>query len=497
MTTKTKPSLKERFMGWLRTDGIEGIPAADLEQIADELVEIVDEDDEAADPDDDGERSAPADWATRTRGMTRQQKRRLAREEAKEEMAKMRSGNYGDVNIVPNPVMTLAREGEEGLSSKRMFQVQMNRGAHSREASRELEWLERSEYQPYNDGCTAFVPFEFLSRYEPMFTKRGRERQARLQETPADRVSASYRAAITSAANIGSGFIPVNVDLDNSLAWLYDRAPVLEHLNVQPGLRSEWKWFYGSNTATQQPSPGPVAEGAAVTESSPRFTELTRKPIVIADQFPISSSLLAMAPATENFTTEGARMLVQERLVREVLSGPNTGAAFVAATNGIASGLLESGTNNDNYGAAATDFGRDDILTVEQGLRDQNPSAGELVWIIGTDLEKLARGTRVGGTDSIRFVAERMMNMIDEGYMNQIAEGTGTHYVATTHLGKSGVTDPGVLLVGKYSVVPIWGDGVEVIVFNDPELAGQRYGFRLHANHVLVNPLNSRGIRRG
>ena len=26
----------------------------------------------------------------------------------------------------------------------------MNRDAHSREGSREIEWLERSEYQPFN-----------------------------------------------------------------------------------------------------------------------------------------------------------------------------------------------------------------------------------------------------------------------------------------------------------------------------------------------------------
>ena len=308
-------------------------------------------------------------------------------------------------------------------------------------------------------------------------------------------MSASYRAALTSAANIGAGFVPTNVDLDNSLAWLYDRAPVLEFLNVQPGLRGEWKWFYG--TAANKPTPAPVAEGGAVPESSPRYTELTRKPVVIADQFPISSTLLAMAPNAENFTVDGARMLVQERLVREVLSGPNTGADFASVSNGIQNGLIESSIANTNYGAAQTNFARADVVAVEQDLRDQNPAAGDLVWIISTDLEQLARGTRVGGTESIRFVGERMMNMMYEGYMNRISDESGVHYVATTHLGKATVNDPGFLVVGKYSVVPIWGDGIEVIIFNDPELAGQRYGFRLHANHAIINPANARGIRRG
>ena len=447
-------------------------------------------DDDDPDDDDDDKRSKSGDQRT----MTRAEWRRLAREEAKREMAKQRSGRYGDTNIVPNPVMTLAREGEEGLSARRLFQVQMNRNVHSREGSREIEWLERSEYEPYNRGCTAFLPWEFLGRYEPMFTKRGKDKQAELRNTPPEQVAASYRTALTSATGVGAGFVPTNVDLDNSLAWLYDRAPVLDFLNVQPGLRGEWKWFYG--TGTHKPAPKGVAEGGAVTESSPRYTELTRKPIVIADQFPISSTLRLLAPNSENFTVDGARMLVQEQLVRAVLSGPNTGAAFAAATNTIANGLIESSIDVVGYGANDAAFTRDDIVAVEQALRDNNPAEGDLVWIISTGLETLARSERVGGTESIRFVAERMMNQMFEGYMNRIGDDSGIHYVATTHLGKATIVNPGFLLVGKYSVVPLWGDGIEVIIFNDPELAGQRYGFRVHANHVMVNPANAEGTKQ-
>ena len=127
MTTTRKPTLKERVKSWLRTDGISD---ADLDTMADDLVDTIG--DLADDPDDGEERSASSDWATRTRGMTPQQRNRLAREEANQEMAKQRSGRYGNVNIVPNPVMTLARDGEEGLSSKRLFQAQLNRDAHSR-----------------------------------------------------------------------------------------------------------------------------------------------------------------------------------------------------------------------------------------------------------------------------------------------------------------------------------------------------------------------------
>ena len=98
-------------------------------------------------------------------------------------------------------------------------------------------------------------------------------------------------------------------------------------------------------------------------------------------------------------------MLVQERLVREVLSGPNTGAAFAVATNGIASGLIESGVTHDNYGAAVTDFGRDDILTWwSRTSATRTRAAGEMVWIISTDLEKAALGhpRRRGRLDALR-----------------------------------------------------------------------------------------------
>ena len=182
-------------------------------------------------------------------------------------MLQQRSANYSDVNIVPNPVMTLARDGEEGLSVGNLIRVQAQRSTWSRAASRELEWMERSDYLPHDARAIATIPFEFLSRYATMGNERNIARQTALRATPPEQV----RAAITTGATVGGGTVGVSLDVENSLAWLYDRAPVMEHLTVIPGVTGEWQTFYGSNTAANKPSPDPVEEGGAVGESSPSW----------------------------------------------------------------------------------------------------------------------------------------------------------------------------------------------------------------------------------
>ena len=515
--TTPKLSLRERIKRWLRTDGISD---ADLDTMTDDLVDVIGDDDgDAPDsdpddgaatadpPDDDGARMGdkpddddPDDddddkrsKSGEQRAMTRAEWRRLAREEAKREMAQQRSGRYGDTNIVPNPVMTLARDGEEGLSIGNLIRVQHQRNTWGRAASRELEWMERSDYLPADASAIATVPFEFLSRYVPMRNERNAERQRALRATPPEQT----RAAITTGATVGGGAVGVSLDVSNSLAWLYDRAPILEYLNVIPGVTGEWQTFYGSNTAANKPGPDPVEEGGAVAESSPQLVRLRRLPVTIADRFPISSAMLAAATVNiEGIALMGAENLVREHLVREVLSGPGVGAAFADVTNAITTGITHSGISGTNYGAADANFDRDDIVGIEQSLRAQNPVGDMLIWIVSTGLEALARTKRIGGTESVRFVAERDSGSLFMGIMNPNPGGMGIPYVSSTHFGENGVTNPGILMYGSASCVPIWGGGIDVIMFNDPNNAADMYGFRLHANHAFVNPHNGYRIRQ-
>ena len=458
MPTKNKPSLKERFKNWIRTDGI---PEQDVDTMADELVDVVAES-RAADDDDDDEDMGDYDDDEKERSATRSERRRNAREVAKEMQQQQRSARYGEVNIVPNPVMTLARDGEDGLSVGNLMRVQMNRAAFSRQGSREMEWLERSEYSPQDPSALAVLPFEFLSRYTTMTRESNRKRQASLRDTPPERV----RAALTTANNVGYGMISVDVDLENSQAWLYDRAPVLEYLSVKTGSMGEQKYFYGSNTAANKPSGGEYGEGGTVTEESPQLTNFSRLPVPISSQFPITSSMLAMGDMPiDSIVLGGAEALIRERLVLNVLSGPYTGASFAEDTDAMQDGLIDAGITNRNYGAADANFDRDDIIAVEQALRAQNPMGDKLVWIISVGFETLARNERVGGTESIRFVAERNTGDLFSGIMNPSPGGMGVPYVASTLLGRDGFVNPAYLIMGSQMVVPIWGGGIEVIMF--------------------------------
>ena len=521
----TKPSLRERIKGWLRTDGITD---ADLDTMADDLVDVIGDDagtgdagDDAAaadpsddgagdraddDPDDDDDDKDDPDDDKRSgsgkeRSMTRAEWRRMEREEAKKQAIRQRSGRYGDVNFTPNPVMTLARDGEEGLSVGDLVRVQVNRNAFSRQGSRELEWMERSEYVPQDMSALAVIPFEFLSRYAPMTREKNRERQTALRDTPPERI----RAAITTANNVGYGMIAVEVDLENSQAWLYDRAPVLDYLTVKTGSMGEQKYFYGSNTAANKPTPGETGEGGAVAESSPQLTNLSRLPVPISSQFPISSSLIAMGNMPiDAVILGGAEALVSERVVRNVLSGPYVGATFAEDAEAMQDGLMDAGITNVNYGADNAAFDRDDIIAVEQNLRALNPMGTKLAWITSVGFETLARNKRIGGTEAVRFVAERNTGSLFEGIMNPSPGGMGVPYVSSTHLGKTvagppAVSDvnPAFLIMGSQLVVCFWGGGIEVIMFNNPGKNAVDYGFRVHANVAFVNPHNGYSTRQG
>lgn len=504
MTTKAKPSILDQVRSLLtgaRMDELE-----EVEDLLDEAMDVIEEgegDDgeerseetrEGDEMDDEGdeemERSEEAGGERADTPLARAERRRQERKDR-------RSQRYAERNIISNPVMTLARDGEEGLNVGNLVRVQINRSAFSRQASRELEWMERSEYMPHDLEAVATVPFEFMSRYAPMSRPANQERQAALRQTPSERV----RAAITTAAGVGYGTIATNVDVQNSLAWLYDRAPVLEKFTVMPGARGEWKWFYGSNAAANIPTPGEVAQGGAIPESSPRLAEMVRLPVTIASQFPISSALLAAnSIGLEGVVLGGAENLVSERLVRNVLSGPNVGPAFAddgGSNLSMQDGLINGGIPNTNYGADADAFTRDDVVTVEQNLRAQNPEGSGLVWIVSTGFEGLARTKRIGGNESVRFVAERNSGSLFEGIMNPNPGGMGISYVSSTHLGKASVVNPGILVMGSQVVVVIWGSGVDIIPFVDPRIAGTVYGFRTHANVCVVNGRNGHQTRQG
>ena len=389
------------------------------------------------------------------------------------------SARYGGIGFIPNPAMTLNKHGEEGLSVSRLVKgiVFRNHGG-IKESSREMEWMERSGFGPdeHSLGATGTIPWPFLARYGHIESKRLKEQ--------------GQRAALSisaTGAGAGGGTLSTIVDPENSMAWLYDKAPVLEKFATIPGVRGKYQFFYGSNTTGEKPNANEYAEGAAFTEGSPTFEEVELSPVTLGVTFPISSAMIAADHVgIMSIVEQGTEMLVKERLVRNVLSGTGTGAAFAVNANAM-TGLMNASLTNTGYGANNAAFGRADVIDAYFDLIENKAEGSGLVWVLSTGLGKLAADKRVGGTESVRFVFEKSGGG-DSPYEGMMEPGVPA--VISTQLGKASTTNPGVLVYGSRVVVPIWGSGIDVIVFNDPTKGAIDLGFRLHANTRIVNPEN-------
>ena len=62
--------------------------------------------------------------------------------------------------------------------------------------------------------------------------------------------------------------------------------------------------------------------------------------------------------------------------------------------------------NAHEYGAAATDFDREDILTTKNVVDLAKSDGGPGSWILGTDLYQLTENTLRGGASSKRYLLE-------------------------------------------------------------------------------------------
>ena len=478
---------------------------AEEEMDDEEKSEDMEEDEEKAEDEDDEERS---DEDSDSEKLTRAEWRRLERSERNMATKRNKSEKYGDRQIVSNPVMTLEREGFDGLTVSNLIRAQLSRNVFSHSASRELEWLERSGvYEDYPMHRAAdvvgVIPFEFLSRYAPMNHTETRERQAALREIHMDQVREGRRAAITTADGSGYGTINTNVDVANSQTWLSDRAPVLEALNVVTGVQGEQKYYFDTNAAADRPQGYFVAEGGNATESTPKLSNPTKLPKVAMTYFPISSSLLAASTVNiEQVLMEGATRLLNEFVVRGVLSGPNVGANFAQVGGSIAVGqsLMTSGINFVDFGNAASDLNVEHVINTVSRLRSQTPwNDGDFKWILSTQLSSQMRQTQTATAMPWRLLSNSP-GSIYTGKVRYDANEDGYDFVDSNHLGGPAVggkaqSHQGILLDGKSSVVPMWGAGIEIILWTPPGKAQLEYGLRVHFNHIFINPRNAAGLR--
>ena len=320
------------------------------------------------DPDKDRGRS------TRTPPtMTRAELHRAAREKNKQ----ARSGQYGNFQINPNPGPSRNKAGDAGMNAGNMLRSALTSGSF-KDGHRELEYLEERNISFGREGTV--IPWDFLAstgrHAEKIELDMGTAKawspkviEGRNVTTKFDRMGQDghVRTLTTSGASGGVG-----LDISRSQMWLAEVSPILGLMNVAMGINSEYQVWYGGTAITGSA----VAEGGAHTENDPTVTRLRRTPVVLHMPWSVTGPLDSMdAAGLSSLFEAAAEELILEQVLRQVLSGPNTGTDFAADTNSI-TGLWGSGIVHTGFGAAAdteiTAFDRPTVTAAESLLRTNN-----------------------------------------------------------------------------------------------------------------------------
>ena len=303
--------------------------------------------------------------------------------------------------------------------------------------------------------------------------------------------------AITSSG--ASGGVGVDLDVSRSQMWLNEVSPILGNMNPVMGINSEYQVWYG-NVA---PTGSAVAEGSAHTENDPTLTRLRRTPVVLHMPWSVTGPLDAMdAAGLSSLFEAAAEQLILEQVLRQVLSGPNTGADFAADANSI-TGLWGSGIVHTGFGAAAdteiSKFQRPIVTAAESLLRTNNAMGTGLFWILAGPMATAGVDERIGGANAVIYLLQRSPESFREGLIGGSVIGMGTPYIETNQLGvtnSEAVRRDGIAIVGFGSqMVPIFfGQGIEFRLLRDPAKTGVEYSLQVPMNYLTVNPLNATGI---
>ena len=452
------------------------------------------------DDDDDKDRGR----STRTPGqtMTRAEMHRAAK--AKDKLA--RSGKYLNIGINPNPGPSRNKHGDSGMNAGNMLRSALTSGSF-KDGHRELEYLEERNISFGREGTV--IPWDFLASTGRHAEKIERDMgtakawvpkviEGRNVTTKFDRMGPDghVRAITTSGA---SGAVGVDLDVSRSQMWLAEVSPILGLMNVAMGINSEYQVWYGGTAITGSA----VAEGGAHTENDPTVTRLRRTPVVLHMPWSVSGPMDAMdSGGISSLFEAAAEELILEQVLRQVLSGPNTGADFAADANSI-TGLWGSGIVHTSFGAssdtAITAFDRPTVTAAESAMRTNSAMGEGLFWILAGPMATAGVDERIGGANAVIYLLQRSPESFREGLIGGSVIGMGTPYVETNQLGvtnSEAVRRDGIAICGFGSqMVPIlFGQGIEFRLLRDPQETGVQYSLQVPMNYLTVNPLNATGI---
>ena len=461
---------------------------------------------EMPDDDEDAEKNMPTKDGEDTEGMDDDKGRTMSkgqmRAAARDKDRTARSGRYGDKHVEPNPGPSRNKHGDTGMSIGNMMRSALS-GGMVKSGFRELEVLDE-KYIPFGrDGLT--VPFDFLAQHGRHADKIERKLADGFSPTktihaPDLRMTGDYmgtdghvRTLTTTGA---SGVVGVDLDVERSQMWLAEVSPAFGYMNPVMGVMNEFQVWYG-NVA---PTGSAVAEGGAHTENTPTITRLRRQPVIVHMPWSITGNLMAMDSIGMASQFEvGVEQQLMQLVLLHMLSGPNAGDAFVADSNSY-NGLLNSGSVVTPFGANAdtsiTGFNRAVVVAAESLLRKNDAMGDGLFWILSSDMVANAVNQRVGGTESVVFLAQRDVNNFREGLIGGAQNGAGTRYVESNRFGRTHSspaykrTAIATLGFGSQMIPIFFGQGIEFRLLRDPAKTITEYSLSAAVNYATVNPSN-------
>ena len=298
----------------------------------------------------------------------------------------------------------------------------------------EESFLEQQELGTPARNTIARIPWEALAE---------REKQLSLQR-------------VTMANAAGARPLDITV-LGNAGLLLSAWAPILAQMDARFGVRGGQKlpWL------TTQLTAAGGAEGADIAVSNLVFDNSEILPVSIASGYRMTSSLRAV----DDGTFERVAMMA----IFDVLNDQVTGQVLVGGgANEIAGLWATTGVVNVDYGAAQTDFDRDDALGVLNSVRLSKTDGMAPIMVASKGLwelmEKTPRGLAgtvgQGYTEVQRFVLDDIMYGANGGMMGPMGKVEGADAFYYADLAPAGVTDSGLVFKANRVVVWFWGDSL-------------------------------------
>ena len=305
--------------------------------------------------------------------------------------------------------------------------------------------IERAELGKAGRDVLARLPWEALAE---------RERQLQFQ-----------RAAMSDAA----GARPVMIDvLGNGGLVLSSFSPILGRMDVRLGVEGAQK----APWATSQPTAVAGAEGADIAVTNLVLDNVEYLPKSLASAYEITTALRGV--------DDGTFQSIAMMAIRDVLLDQLTGQALVGGGANQISGLWGlTSVQETSYGAAQTDFTRQDALDFLDNVRLSRTDGGVYTGVLSTTLWKLCESVLRGGTASDMYLLENT----GDG-MGRMESEMMLHYA---DLSPTGITDSGLFFKGDKVLIWVWGGSMNLELI--PQLARKdTYRMVLEANMVCQRP---------